>query len=79
MKNLKISCCSNSIKIILYSLFIYINSNWSLKIGDFFVLVSSVYSYSVLILSNQLIYSLNIESISRAILLVLSFYTGIVL
>ena len=78
MKNLKISC-SNSIKIILYSLFIYINSNWSLKIGDFFVLVSSVYSYSVLILSNQLIYSLNIESISRAILLVLSFYTGIVL
>ena len=78
MKNLKISC-SNSIKIILYSLFIYINSNWSLKIGDIFVLVSSVYSYSVLILSNQLIYSLNIESISRAILLVLSFYTGIVL
>ena len=78
MKNLKISC-PNSIKIILYSLFIYINSNWSLKIGDFFVLVSSVYSYSVLILSNQLIYSLNIESISRAILLVLSFYTGIVL
>ena len=78
MKNLKIPC-SNSIKIILYSLFIYINSNWSLKIGDFFVLVSSVYSYSVLILSNQLIYPLNIESISRAILLVLSFYTGIVL